>query len=49
MGATVFYLFIASIIDDSVITCDEIIDPKATSYSKETKAFPTNFNEKSTL
>ena len=31
--------YLASIIDDSVITCDEIIDPKATSYNKETKHF----------
>ena len=29
---------LASIIDDSVITCDEIV--------KETKTIPTNFNEK---
>ena len=28
--------------DDSVITCDEIIE----SYNEETKTFPTNFNEK---
>ena len=28
--------------DDSVITCDEIIE----SYDKETKTVPTNFNEK---
>ena len=30
--------YLASIIDDSVITCDEIIE--------ETKNIPTNFNEK---
>ena len=30
--------YLASIIDDPVITCDEIIE--------ETKAAPTNFNEK---
>ena len=30
--------YLASIVDDSVITCDEII--------KETKTFPTSFNEK---
>ena len=29
--------YLASITDDSVITCDEIIE-------KETKTFPTNFN-----
>ena len=28
--------------DDSAITCDEIIE----SYDKETKTIPTNFNEK---
>ena len=28
--------------DDSVITCDEIIEP----YDEETKTVPTNFNEK---
>ena len=32
--------YLASIIDDSVITCDEIIE--------ETKTIPTNFNEKNT-
>ena len=31
--------YLATIIDDSVITCDEIIDA-------ETKAIPKNFNEK---
>ena len=34
--------YLASIIADSVITCDEIID-------EETKTFPTNFDEKSGL
>ena len=28
--------------DDSTITCDEVIE----SYNKETKTIPTNFNEK---
>ena len=28
--------------DDSVITCDEVIE----SYSEEMKAIPTNFNKK---
>ena len=28
--------------DDSVVTCDEIIE----SYDEETKTIPTNFNEK---
>ena len=40
--------------DDSVITCDEIIDAdaeaksnsKAKSNNEETKTFPANFNEK---
>ena len=32
--------------DESVITCDEIIDAEAKSYSKETKTIPTTFNEK---
>ena len=31
--------YLISIINDSVVTCDEIIDP-------ETKAIPTNFNKK---
>ena len=34
--------YLASIMDDSVITCDEIIE----SYDRETKTVPTNFNEK---
>ena len=33
---------LASIMDDSVVTCDEIIE----SYDEETKTIPTNFNEK---
>ena len=32
--------------DDSTITCDEIIDAKAKSYDEKTKTVPTNFNEK---
>ena len=28
--------------DDSVITCDEIIEADAQSYDKETKSFPKN-------
>ena len=32
--------------DNSEITCDEIIDAKAKSIDEETKTFPTNFNEK---
>ena len=34
--------YLASIIDDSAITCDENIEP----YDEETKPIPTNFNEK---
>ena len=30
--------------DDSAITCDEVIE----SYNEETKTIPTNFNEKKT-
>ena len=33
---------LASIMDDSAITCDEIIE----SYNEEAKIIPTNFNEK---
>ena len=36
----------ATIIDNSVITCNEIIDAKAKSCDEETKTVPTNFNEK---
>ena len=32
--------------DDSVITCDEIIDTEGRSNDEETKTVPTNFNEK---
>ena len=32
--------------DDSVIICHEIIDTKANSYDKETKAIAKNFNRK---
>ena len=31
--------------DDSVITCDEVIE----SFDKETKTIPTNFNEEKQL
>ena len=30
--------------DDSMITCDEIIDAEAKPYDEETKTVPTNFN-----
>ena len=36
----------ASIIDNSVITCDDIIDAGVKSYHEETKPVPTSFNEK---
>ena len=32
--------------DDSVITCDEIIDAEANSYDEVKKAISTNFNDK---
>ena len=38
--------YLASITDNSVITCDEIIDADAKSNDKETKSIPINFNEK---
>ena len=31
------HLYLASIIDNLVITCDEITEPEAQSYDKETK------------
>ena len=34
--------YLASIMDDSLITCDKIIE----SYDEETKTVPKNFNEK---
>ena len=37
--------YLVSIMGDSAITCDEIIE----SYGEETKTIPTNFNEKSYL
>ena len=37
--------YLASIIDDSVITCDEIIE----SFNEEIKTIPTNFNEKKAI
>ena len=38
--------YLVSIIDDSVITCDEIIDAEAKSNDEEVNTVPTNFNEK---
>ena len=37
---------LGSISDDSVITCNEIIDAEAKSNNGETKTIPTNVNEK---
>ena len=36
--------YLASIIDDSAIVCDESIDAVAKSYNKETKTVTTSFN-----
>ena len=41
--------YLASIIDDSVIMSDEIIDAEAKSYNEKTKTVATNFNKKSNL
>ena len=38
--------YFASIIGDSMTTCDEIIDAVAKSYNEETKTVTTNFNKK---
>ena len=40
------FKYLASIIDNSVITCDEIIDAEAKSYDEETKTVTISFNEK---
>ena len=37
---------LSSFIDDSFITCDEIIDAKGKFYDKETKTILRNFNER---
>ena len=37
---------LSSFIDDSFITCDEIIDAEGRFYDKETKTILRNFNEK---
>ena len=41
--------YLGSIIYDSVITCDEIIDVEAKSHEEETKTVTTNFNEKNVI
>ena len=38
--------YLPSVIDDSVITYDEIINAETKLNNGETKAIPTNFNEK---
>ena len=38
--------YLASIIDNSVITCEKITDLDSKLYDKETKPVTTNFNEK---
>ena len=38
--------YLASILNEWAIACDEVIDVQAKSNGKETKPFPTNFNEK---
>ena len=42
--------YLAGIIDDSAIICDEVMDadakPSPKNHYDETKAIPTNFNEK---
>ena len=37
--------YLGSIIDDSLITCDEIVDAEAKSNDKETKTVSKNFNK----
>ena len=37
--------YLASIVDDLAITCDEVIE----SYDKERKTIPINFNEKKAI
>ena len=41
--------YLATITDNSVITCDEIIDREAKSYDKKTKSITTNFDEKNVI
>ena len=38
--------YLVTIMDDSAIMCDEIIDAEAKLYNLEKKTFPTKFNEK---
>ena len=41
--------YLASIIDNSVITCEEVRDAEAKPYGEETKATAANFNEKNAI
>ena len=41
--------YLANIIDNSVITCDELIDADGEPYKEETKTIPKCFNEKKYL
>ena len=41
--------YLANIVDNSVITCDKVIDVEAKSYDEETKTILTNFIEKRIL
>ena len=38
--------YLASINNDSVITCDEVIDAETKSYNEETKTIPKNLMKK---
>ena len=38
--------YLASIMDDPEVMCDEFINAEAKSNNEETKTVPTNFNEK---
>ena len=38
--------YLANIMEDLLITCDEIIDTEVKSHEEETKTIPTSFNEK---
>ena len=41
--------YLASIMGDKMITCDEIINAEAKSYDEETKTVTTNFNGKNII
>ena len=48
-GACDIDKYLKSIIGNSVVTCDEILDMVAKSYNKPAKPTPINFNEKGNL